>query len=94
MTLFELFGLLRKHLRFVITVSIVCTVVTAIGCCFLPNKYTATTTMYVLSKSDGYAAGNVATQSDRSHLYVGTSFLFQLPMHTILHRESIFVLIS
>ena len=66
MTLFELFGLLRKHLRFVITVSIVCTVVTAIGCCFLPNKYTATTTMYVLSKSDGYAAGNVATQSDLS----------------------------
>ena len=43
MTLFELFGLLRKHLGFVIAVSIACTAVTAVVCYFLPNKYTATT---------------------------------------------------
>ena len=38
MTLFELFGLLRKHLGFVIAVSIACTAVTAVVCYFLPNK--------------------------------------------------------
>ena len=66
MTLFELFGLLRKHLGFVIAVSIACTAVTAVVCYFLPNTYTATTTMYVLSKSNGDTASNVATQSDLS----------------------------
>ena len=50
MTLFELMGLLRKHLVLVIALSLGTAFVVAIGCRFMPNEYTATTTMYVLSQ--------------------------------------------
>ena len=64
MTLFELLGLLRKHLLLVVALPLATAVVVAIGSIFLPNEYTATTTMYVLSKPGDEAA--VLTQSDLS----------------------------
>lgn len=52
MTLLELFQLLRKHIRWVIIVPVICALVTAVICfAFLPNEYTASTSVYVLSKS-------------------------------------------
>jgi len=63
-TLFELLGLLRKHLLLVVALPLATAVVVAIGSIFLPNEYTATTTMYVLSKPGDEAA--VLTQSDLS----------------------------
>ena len=63
MTLFELMGLIRKHLALVIALSLGTAIVVAIGCRFLPNEYTATTTMYVLSqRSENEESGTITTQ--------------------------------
>lgn len=62
MTLVELFHLLRKHLRFVILVPVICAAVTMVYCLFLPNEYTASTSMYVLSKTSDDSS--TVTQSD------------------------------
>ena len=64
MTLFELLGLLRKHLVLVIALPLATAAVVAVGSIFLPNEYTATTTMYVLSKNDEQQT--MITQSDLS----------------------------
>lgn len=64
MTLFELLGLLRKHLVLVILLPLATAGVVAVGSIFLPNEYTATTTMYVLSKNDDQQVP--LTQSDLS----------------------------
>ena len=52
MTLLELFGLIRKRLALVIALPVIFAVVTA-AYCFLvmPDTYTASTSMYVLTKS-------------------------------------------
>jgi capsular polysaccharide biosynthesis protein len=51
MTLRQFFTVLRRHLGLMITLPILLVLV-AIGiCAFLPNQYTATTSMYVLSKN-------------------------------------------
>ena len=64
MTLFELLGLLRKHLVLVIALPLATAAVVAVGSIFLPNEYTATTIMYVLSKNDEQQT--MITQSDLS----------------------------
>ncbi len=64
MTLFELLGLLRKHLVLVIALPLATAAVVATGSMFLPNEYTATTTMYVLSKNE--ESQTMLTQSDLS----------------------------
>ena len=52
MTLLELFALLKKHLRLVIALPVLCALVCAVvSYGFLPNAYTATTSMYVLAKT-------------------------------------------
>lgn len=52
MTLLELLGLLRKHMALVVILPIVCAVGTAaFAWLALPNVYTASTTMYVLTRS-------------------------------------------
>ena len=66
MTLLELFHLLRKHLRLVILLPIVCAVVTGVYAHFLPNEYTATTSMYVLSKSSSADGSTTITQGHLS----------------------------
>lgn len=52
MTLAELFHLLRKHLRLVIVLPVVLAALVAIVSFFMPDQYTASTTMYVLSRQD------------------------------------------
>ncbi len=64
MTLFELFGLLRKRWKFIILLPLIAGIVTAIGAHFLPDEYTASTTMYVLPKTDTEDVTNSVTQSD------------------------------
>jgi len=51
MTLFELFGLLRKHLIIVIALPIIAGIIAAGYAMLMPNVYTASTTMYVLQKN-------------------------------------------
>lgn len=53
MTLLELLQLLRKHLRLVVLLPILCAVVVgAYSVLFMRNTYTASTSMYVLAQSD------------------------------------------
>ena len=65
MTLLELLKLLRKHLKLVIVLPILCAVVTAaVSWLVLPNSYTSSTSMYVLTRAN---EGNSAlTNSDLS----------------------------
>lgn len=51
MTLLELLHLLRKHLKLVIALPIVFAIACGVVTLFMPNQYTASTTMYVLSKN-------------------------------------------
>lgn len=52
MTLLELLKLMRKHLKLVIALPLVCAIATAaVAWLVLPNTYTASVSMYVLTKS-------------------------------------------
>lgn len=54
MTLLELLELLKKHLRLVVTLPLICAVAAAaVSWLVLPNTYTASVSMYMLTKSDG-----------------------------------------
>ncbi|MDY4647494.1 MAG: GNVR domain-containing protein [Collinsella sp.] len=54
MALLELFQLLKKHLKLVITLPVVCAIVMGIASfAMMDNIYTATTSMYILAKTDG-----------------------------------------
>lgn len=60
MTLLELGQLLRKHLKFVVALPVACALVAAVVCWgFMPNTYTASVSMYVLSTS-GTEAGSIS----------------------------------
>lgn len=58
MTLLELLHLLRKHLKLVIALPIVFAIACGVLTLFMPNQYTASTTMYVLSKNADNKSGN------------------------------------
>lgn len=58
MTLLELLHLLRKHLKLVIALPIVFAIACGVVTLFMPNQYTASTTMYVLSKNADNKNGN------------------------------------
>ena len=65
MTLLELFGLMRKHLAVVIALPVLFAAVTAVVCyTVLPNTYTASTSMYVLTKAS--SSDGTLTNSDLS----------------------------
>jgi capsular polysaccharide biosynthesis protein len=66
MTLFELFGLLRKHLKFVLAVPIAAALVCGIVTLFMPNRYTADVSMYVLAQQQD--TSNSSSQSTYSDL--------------------------
>ena len=67
MTLLELFALLRKHLTLVIVLPLACAFIAAIVCWgFLPNEYTAETSIYALTKTSTDAESDVVTSSDLS----------------------------
>lgn len=66
MTLLELLTLLRKHLKLVIMLPIVCMVAMGLASVLMMNDtYTATTDMYVLASSDGSNSSS-ALSSDLS----------------------------
>ena len=58
MTLLELLQLLRKHLRLVVALPVAFALVAAVYCWgFMPNQYTAETSIYALSKTESAANG-------------------------------------
>lgn len=65
MTLLELFALLKRHLLLVIIMPVAVAGIVGVVSLFLPAEYTATTTMYVLSKN-GEEEAPAITQSDLS----------------------------
>ena len=65
MTLLELLQLVRKHLKLMIVLPIVCALATAVVCFVaLPNTYTASTSMYVLAKQSSANSDNAANYSN------------------------------
>lgn len=62
MTLVDLLAQLKKHLLLVIILPILSGLVVFAVAWFLPNEYTASTTMYVLSRDDAEEAATVTTQ--------------------------------
>ena len=65
MTLLELLQLLRKHLKLVIALPIVCmAIMVVVSMFFMQDTYTATTNMYVLASSQNQSA--TALSSDLS----------------------------
>lgn len=70
MTLLELLQLLRKRLALVITLPIVCAL--AMGACsffFMANMYTASTSLYVLAKTEsGDGSGNMYSDLNASQM--------------------------
>ena len=65
MTLLELLQLMRKHLKLMIVLPIVCALATAVVCFVaLPNTYTASTSMYVLAKQSSANYDNAANYSN------------------------------
>lgn len=67
MTLLELLDLIRKRKGLVIAMPIIFALVTALFCWgFLPNQYTATISMYILSGSNSTTTTNSSLNSDLS----------------------------
>lgn len=67
MTLLELMQLLRKHLKLVVAMPVACAVVMALySVLAMPNEYTATTSMYVLSNNASTDTANTSSYSDLS----------------------------
>jgi capsular polysaccharide biosynthesis protein len=71
MTLSEFFGLLRRHIIFVIVLPVILAVLTAGVCVFLPNEYTASTTMYVLTKTSANQVDPQNSTTGYSNLSAG-----------------------
>lgn len=65
MTLSDILKLIRKHLILMIALPLACAVLTAAYAWLLmPNEYTATTTMYVLSRNGDNGEGTTLTNND------------------------------
>ncbi len=69
MTLLELLQLCRKHLKLVIILPIVAALATGVvSFAFLPNTYTATTSMYVLTTSESDTAASLSSDLSASQM--------------------------
>lgn len=65
MTLLELFQLLRKHIKLLVVLPIVCTVAMAgVSFFMMENTYTASTSMYILARES--SAGGSTNYTDLS----------------------------
>ena len=65
MTIVELLQLMLKHLKLVIALPVACFLVTAVfGFAALPNEYTASVSMYVLTKSESSGVEGVLSNND------------------------------
>ena len=87
MTLLELFGLMRKHLGIVIALPVVFALVTAAVSFFiLPNTYTASTSMYVLTKSS--SDNDALTSTDLNASQMLTNDVATLIKSNRVHSEA------
>ena len=68
MTLRELLKVLHDHLALVIALPVICALATAAVSFFLPNQYTASTTMYVLAQSDSTSASSTSSDLTASQM--------------------------
>lgn len=69
MTLLELFVLLKKHLKLVVALPLACALAMGVySFLFMKNSYTATTSMYVLSKQEGASSTNLSTDLSASQM--------------------------
>lgn len=69
MTLLELLQLMRKHLRLVVALPIVCALLTAlVSWAFLANTYTASVSMYVLTSSSENQTSSLSTDLSASQM--------------------------
>lgn len=69
MTLLELLKLIRKHLKLVIALPIVCAIAMGlVSFLFMPNTYTASTSMYVLVQSDNTTGATMSTDLSASQM--------------------------
>ena len=77
MTLLELFQLLKKHLKLVITLPVVCAIAMGIvSFVAMDNTYTATTSMYILAKTDDSGqmlSNDIATLLDSDSVKSGAA---------------------
>ena len=77
MTLLELFQLLKKHLQLVITLPVVCAIAMGIvSFVAMDNTYTATTSMYILAKTDDSGqmlSNDIATLLDSDSVKSGAA---------------------
>ncbi len=77
MTLLELLNLLKKHLKLVVILPIVCALCMGVfSLVFMQNTYTATTSMYVLVKNEN--SSNSVSSSDLSASQMITNDVSQL----------------
>ncbi|MFR4570432.1 MAG: Wzz/FepE/Etk N-terminal domain-containing protein [Collinsella stercoris] len=68
MTLLELLDLMKKRIKLVIGLPIVCALlIGAYSFMFMPDTYTATTSMYVLTNQE-QSAGNLSTDLSASQM--------------------------
>ncbi len=68
MTLLELLDLMKKRIKLVIGLPIVCALLIGVYTfMFMPDTYTATTSMYVLTNQD-QSAGNLSTDLSASQM--------------------------
>lgn len=69
MTLLELLQLLRKHLKLVIALPIVCmAIMVVVSMFFMQDTYTATTNMYVLASSQNQSASALSSDLSASQM--------------------------
>lgn len=69
MTLLELFRLLKKHLRLVILLPVVCALVVGLySVFFVRNTYTATASMYVLAQGESSNSTNLYSDLNASQM--------------------------
>ena len=83
MTLLELFQLLKKHLKLVIVLPVACAVIMGVvSLVGMSNTYTASTSMYILAKTD--EGNGAANYSDLS-----ASQMLSNDIATLLDSESV-----
>lgn len=83
MTLLELFQLLKKHLKLVIVLPVACAVIMGVvSLVGMSNTYTASTSMYILAKTDD--GNGAANYSDLS-----ASQMLSNDIATLLDSESV-----
>lgn len=92
MTLLELFHLMRKHIKMVVAIPVIAAIVVAAVCfTVLPNTYTATTSMYVLTKTANEEQGALS-QSDMTVSQQITNDVVELLKSNRISRDTAAVL--